>query len=387
MYSIVHTNPQSLIQNSLHSQTGVGGNSGLNGLKPLPNVAYNDPILKVFEQIEEGTTAKYLEHSWKQPSVTWLGKLLDKYIWKAGEFSTPAPAPSEPNHANITATQGAIANATRHRPNSRSDFYYILLQKVMDYETLYAEDFKLSTTDFATTHFSKCVSFLKCAFNINHWIFGEECRALPVIEEKKNYCPPIASNEIICLPFSVSEDKGDKPYCLPENPRTVHVHVITASDSKMTRIEHNLLNACFAQYRQFCANNCLTCDSLSEYYPRVLEKERQRIGKTVTKFSNYTKLYFTAVAAEGELTKWDQGQLLANAGPFLEDCDFYVKRVLFEEKIHKGCGYTIMAVAAVSAMGVGIMAFKKLNACFTARREVALGKEDVEQELSKITAN
>jgi hypothetical protein len=381
MFSVANMNPQGVqITQSLSSRVGSEGSALSRGLMPMPNVVHNDPILKVFEQIEEGTTARYLEHSWKQPSVTWLGKLLDRYIWKAGEFSTPAPAPSEPNSTNITATQGAIANTTRHRPNSRSSLYYILLQKIIDYETLYAEDFKLSTSDFATTRFSKWVSFLKCAFNINHWVSGEECRALPVIAERKNYCPPIASNEIICLPFSVSEDIGEKPYCLTENPRTVHVHVIPALDSKFGRIELDLLNACFAQYRHFCNNNCLTCDSLTEYgSPRLLQEERTRIGKTVIRISDFTKLKFTAVAAEGELTKWDQRQLGTNAWPFLEDCDVYVKVVLFEEKILKGCGYTVMAVVAVSAMCVGITVFKKLNACFTARREIALGKDDCER--------
>ena len=61
------------------------------GVMPLPNPFYEDPVLKVCEMWENGTVAVFLEHDWQQPSVTAVGKFVDKYILKAGEFSTQEP--------------------------------------------------------------------------------------------------------------------------------------------------------------------------------------------------------------------------------------------------------------------------------------------------------
>jgi hypothetical protein len=45
-----------------------------------------ESVLKVFQQIEEGTTRRFLEYDWEQPSATQVGRLFD-WLCSAGEYS------------------------------------------------------------------------------------------------------------------------------------------------------------------------------------------------------------------------------------------------------------------------------------------------------------
>lgn len=375
MFSMANINPQATqIQNNLHSLGRSESHALTQGLLPMPNVVHNDPILKVFEQMEEGSTARYLEHSWKQPSVTWLGKFFDKYMWGAGEYSKQEPVSSEKN-------SNALSNPAQPKQKRNMCDFDFMLQK--DREKLYPQDFNPSAMDEFKDVVTRVFSFVKCSMKINQLITGNACTALPNLSKRKSYCPPIAENEVICLPLAVSEEKGEKPYCLPKNPRTLYVHIIL-KDTVEPKI-FDLYNVAFARYHQFCANNCLTCDSLAgdcnlAYFSEKYEGEH----KFPDLATRNPKFNVTVVSPEGNMTRWDRFQLLHFVDSFFSRCEGYKDTELSNEKIFKALGYTMMVIGVA---GVGLFVFKSLNNCFINRGKVELKKDDRENELSQVSSN
>lgn len=359
MFSISNAAPQTLqTQPGLSTQKISEGHALAQGL-PVPNAAYNDPILKVYEQLETGMTAKYLENSWKQPSVTWLGKFFDKHIWKAGEYSKQELTESE------------------KRSNSNLVSLDFRLEK--DGEQFYPEDFDPSTWDQVKEGALRIYSFISRSLKVDYFLTGNKASTQAHSSTRKSYCPTIDPNEVICLPLAVSEEKGERPLCLPKNPRTIYVHII-AREQMDERIL-DLYNAAFARYRNFCAKNCLTCDSVSDLgvNPDIWEKTH----KMPDIASFHKNFNFTVISPQGNITTWDKFQILHFSQMMISRGEVYTDTQIKNEKILKGIGCSIIVL---SVAGIGIMVFKNLIDMQLNQDKKQPKQSDTENELKQVSS-
>jgi hypothetical protein len=376
MYSVSNLNTQTL---QPHSTSTVGSLMAgqAQPIVPMPNIAYNDPILEVFKQMEEGATQRYLEHSWKQPSASWLQDKIDKYILRAGKYTRSdsdleIQATDSLSQDEVPLTPSENAMPTHLKAKRGSCLFDDMI--VEGKEKLYKNDFTLfSTESLINRGLKRIVSTMKCALKIFELFSGEECSIDEQPTPRKTFCRQNlgGQKENICLAVAIGDEQGERPYCIQKNPRYVDVHIIHLDE--ISEKKAKLFNDCFAQYDNFCKKNCLSCTTPNDcsFTDKIgsniliIYPERVRKGFNVT------------VISSREFTKFENVILNRLAENIIGGCSVLIDSELIVEKIYEFSGYG--AFFAV-AMWVSLAAFKIIS--FEPKEKVA--KEEKEPKAATV---